>query len=406
MKISDIKATTVTVPLEAPLRHAAGAHWGRFVRTIVEVETDEGITGLGEMGGGGESAEVAIEGLKPYLVGHDPMQLEALYWKICNPTASLYNNRVQVHAAIEFACIDIIGKWKGIRACDLLGGSLRKTIPFASYLFFRYPNETTGKGGEETPEAIVHQAQALVEQYGFSTHKLKAGVFHPDHETEVFRALAMAFPDHQIRIDPNAVWTVEEAVRVGQAIESLNNDYFEDPCWGLEGMRRVREFVRIPTATNTVVVNFEQLAACIQTNAVDVILLDTTFWGGLRQAWKAGMVCNTFQRGVAVHSSGELGIQLATMLHLGAALPNLTFAADAHYHHLSDDIIEGGKMPYVDGCIAVPDGSGLGIKLDRDKVLHYAELYKQLGSYPYDRDPLRPDWFSIWPETRWATPRS
>ena len=404
MKISDIKATTVTVPLEAPLRHAAGAHWGRFVRTIVEVETDEGITGLGEMGGGGESAEAAIRGLKTHLLGHDPMQLEALYWKICNPTASLYNNRTQIHAAIEFACIDIVGKRLGIRACDLLGGALREKVPFASYLFFRYPNEDTGQGGEEMPDAMVRHAQSLVEQHGFSTHKLKAGVFHPDHELEVFRALAAAFPNHRVRIDPNAVWTVEEAVRVGQAIEDLNNDYYEDPCWGMEGMRRVREFVRIPTATNTVVVNFEQLAACIYTNAVDVILLDTTFWGGLRQAWKAGVVCNTFQRGVAVHSSGELGIQLATMLHLGAALPNLTSAADAHYHHLTDDIIVGGRMPYVDGFIAVPDAPGLGIELDRDKVLRYAELFKKLGPYPYDRDPRRPDWYSIWPETRWAKP--
>ena len=72
MKIIDIKATTVTVPLEAPLRHAAGCHWGRFVRTIVEVETDEGIVGLGEMGGGGESAEAAFRAMKSYLVGHDP----------------------------------------------------------------------------------------------------------------------------------------------------------------------------------------------------------------------------------------------------------------------------------------------------------------------------------------------
>ena len=404
MKISNIKATTVNVPLEAPLRHAAGAHWGCFVRTIVEVETDEGVTGLGEMGGGGESAEAAIKGLKTHLLGHDPMQLEALYWKICNPTASLYNNRTQIHAAIEFACIDIIGKSLGIRACDLLDGALREKVPFASYLFFRYPNEDTGQGGEEMPDAMVRHAQSLVAQHGFSTHKLKAGVFPPDHELEVFRALAAAFPNHRVRMDPNAVWTVEEAVRVGQAIEDLNNDYYEDPCWGMEGMRRVREFVRIPTATNTVVVNFEQLAACIHNNAVDVILLDTTFWGGLRQAWKAGVVCNTFQRGVAVHSSGELGIQLATMLHLSAALPNLTFAADAHYHHLTDDIIEGDRMPYVDGCIAVPDGPGLGIELDRDKVLRYAELYKKLGPYLYDRDPRRPNWYSIWPETRWAKP--
>src|SRR3954470_13788247 len=103
MKITDIKATTVAVPLEAPLRHANGCHWGRFIRTIVEVETDEGITGLGEMGGGGESAESAFKGLRSYLLGHVPFKLESMYWKICNPTASLYNNRTQLHAALEFA---------------------------------------------------------------------------------------------------------------------------------------------------------------------------------------------------------------------------------------------------------------------------------------------------------------
>ena len=103
MKITDIKATTVTVPLEAPLRHAAGAHWGRFVRTIVEVETDEGITGLGEMGGGGESAESAFRAMKSYLLGHNPANLEEMRFKIANPTASLYNNRTQILAALEFA---------------------------------------------------------------------------------------------------------------------------------------------------------------------------------------------------------------------------------------------------------------------------------------------------------------
>jgi glucarate dehydratase len=405
VKITDIQATTVTVPLEAPLRHANGAHWGRFVRTIVEVHTDEGITGLGEMGGGGESAEAAIVGLKRYLIGHDPLQLEAMFWKICNPTASLYNNRLQLHAALEFACIDIAGKKLGIRACDLLGGALREEVPFASYLFFRYPNPQTGAGGEETPEEMAALAGRLSERFGFTTHKLKAGVFPPDHEIEVFRAISRALLGHRVRIDPNAAWSAEEAIRVGRAIEDLPNDYYEDPCWGLEGMRRVREFVGIPTATNTVVVNFEQLATNVRTQAVDVILLDTTFWGGLRQAWKAGVVCEKFQLGVAVHSSGELGIQLATMLHLGAALANQSFAADAHYHHLTDDIIKGGKMTYRNGCIAVPKGPGLGVELDRDKLRQYAELYRELGGYPYDRDPERPEWFSISPERRFAVPR-
>jgi glucarate dehydratase len=110
VRITKIRATTVTVPLEAALRHANGAHWGRFVRTIIEVETDAGLTGLGEMGGGGESAEPAFRALEHYLVGHDVFELEALRFKIANPTASLYNNRTQLLAAIEFACLDIIGK--------------------------------------------------------------------------------------------------------------------------------------------------------------------------------------------------------------------------------------------------------------------------------------------------------
>jgi len=170
-------------------------------------------------------------------------------------------------------------------------------------------------------------------------------------------------------------------------------------------MRRVREKVRMPLATNTVVVNFEQLAANVLNTAVDVVLLDTTFWGGIRACVKAAAVCETFQLGVAVHSSGELGIQLATMLHLGAVIPNLSFAADAHYHHLTDDIIAGGKLKYEDGQIAVPSSPGLGVKLDRDKVAEYRELYLRLGSYPYDQDPLRPGWTPTIPNDRWADPR-
>ncbi|HZS50816.1 MAG TPA: enolase C-terminal domain-like protein [Bryobacterales bacterium] len=403
MRIVDIIPTTVTVPLEAPIRHSNGAHWGRFVRTIVEVKTDDGLSGWGEMGGGGESAEAAFRSLKNYLVGHNPFHLEALRWKISNPTASLYNNRTQLHAAIEFACLDLIGKKLGVSVSELLGGRLRDQVPFAAYLFSRYPNGSVG--GEETPEEMVKQASELAARCGFQSLKLKCGVFPPDHDIEVYQALASVFPGHRLRLDPNCAWSVEEAIRVGKAIEHLRNDYFEDPTFGLEGMRRVRHFVRIPTATNTVVVNFEQLASCIRTEAVDVILLDTTFWGGLRQAYKAAQVCETFQWGVSVHSSGELGIQLATMLHLGAVLPNLVFAADAHYHHLTDDILAGGKLPYRNGAIDVPTGPGLGVEVNRERLARYAELYKELGGYPYDRDPHRPEWFSVQPESRFATPR-
>jgi glucarate dehydratase len=401
MKITDVRATTVTVPLEAALRHANGCHWGRFVRTIVEVETDEGLIGLGEMGGGGESAEAAFHALKSYLVGRDPARLEELKFLIANPTASLYNNRTQMLAAIEFACLDILGQKWGVPVSEILGGRLRDRVPFASYLFFRYPNET---GEVRTVEQLVEYARTLKQRYGFSSHKLKGGVFPPEYELECYRALAAALDGDRFRCDPNAVWSTETAIWFGQQIEDIRNDYLEDPVFGMNGMRRVREKVRMPLATNTVVVNFEQLAANILDTAVDVVLLDTTFWGGIRACVKAAAVCETFQLGVAVHSSGELGIQLATMLHLGSVIPNLSFAADAHYHHLTDDIIQGGKLKYEDGAIAVPLAPGLGVKLDRDKVAEYRELYRRLGSYAYDRDPLRPGWTPTIPNDRWADP--
>lgn len=404
MKITDIKATTVTVPLEAPLRHAAGCHWGRFVRTVIEVETDEGIVGLGEMGGGGESAESAFRAMKDYLVGHNPANLEEMRFKIANPTASLYNNRTQILAALEFACLDIIGQKWNVPVYEILGGKLQDEVPFASYLFFRYANPKDGSGEVRTVEQLVSHAKDLKQKYGFTSHKLKGGVFAPEYELECYRAVASALDGDSFRFDPNASWSTERAIWFGQQIEDIKNDYLEDPVFGLHGMRRTRGKVRMPLATNTVVVNFEQLAANVLDTAVDVILLDTTFWGGIRQCVKAANVCETFQLGVAVHSSGELGIQLATMLHLGAVIPNLTFAADAHYHHLTDDIIEGGKFEYRKGKIKVPTKAGLGVKINREKLNEYAELYKRLGGYPYDQDPLRPNWTPTVPNNRWADP--
>jgi glucarate dehydratase len=338
------------------------------------------------------------------VIGHDAFDLTALWFKLGNPTASLYDNRVQLHAAIEFACLDIIGQALGVPVYDLLGGKLRDEVGFASYLFFRYADEQTGEGEIATPEQLVAHARALKAEHGFGAHKLKGGVYPPDHELECYQALAAAFPDDDLRFDPNAAFSVKQAIRFGQAIEPLRNDYYEDPVWGMGGLRQVREAVGIRIATNTVVVSVEQLAANVLDRAVDVVLLDTTFWGGIRPCLRAAAICDAFQIGVGVHSSGELGVQLATMLHLGATLPGSEFTADAHYHHLTDDVIAGGKLPYARGAIAVPDGPGLGVKLDRAKLARYAELYAQLGDYPYDRDPGRPGWFPLVPNDRWDRP--
>ncbi len=225
-----------------------------------------------------------------------------------------------------------------------LAGNLQDEVPFASYLFFRYPNPKDGSGEVRTSEQLVAHAKELKAKHGFFAHKLKGGVFDPVYELKCFRAVAEelgsgVMEGDSFRFDPNAAWSTEQAIWFGQQIEDINNDYLEDPVFGLHGMRRTREKVRMPLATNTVVVNFEQLAANVLDTACDVILLDTTFWGGIRQCVKAAGVCETFQLGVAVHSSGELGIQLATMLHLGAVIPNLslcggrTLSSSCRRHH-------------------------------------------------------------------------
>src|SRR5690606_40153660 len=130
--------------------------------------------------------------------------------------------------------------------------------------------------------------------HGLTVRKLKGVAFPPDSELECYRALADAFPGDRLRYDPNAVLSMAGAVRFGHAIESLDNDYLEDPVFGLEGLRLVRERVRVPIATNTVVVNFEQLAANVLRRGADVVLLDTTYRGGIRPCVKAAVLCETF----------------------------------------------------------------------------------------------------------------
>jgi len=169
MKNVDIRAASTTVPFEAPLRDANGCHCGRFVSTILTVETDDGLIGLGQKGGRGESAEAVFRGPRSCLEGHDPARLEQMWFLVANPTASLYNNRVQALAALEFACRDVLGRVWGVPVYDLLGGRLRERAQFASYLFFRYPHSATGNGEIRTVDQSLEHAHALKRRFGFRT---------------------------------------------------------------------------------------------------------------------------------------------------------------------------------------------------------------------------------------------
>jgi glucarate dehydratase len=147
------------------------------------------------------------------------------------------------------------------------------------------------------------------------------------------------------------------------------------------------------------VASFEHVAPALAMKAVDIILSDIYYWEGIRGVKALGVLCEVFRWGLSMHSGSELGITLAAMLHTAAALPNLTYDVDAHYHHLLDDVIVGGKMKCVDGSMDVPIGPGLGVELDEDRMARYEELFRKEGDYyaRFHEDVRQPDWFPINP---------
>jgi glucarate dehydratase len=220
--------------------------------------------------------------------------------------------------------------------------------------------------------------------------KYKNGVLTPDEEIDTFIALRQAFPTHKIRLDPNAAWTVTTAVRVARKLHDYDVEYLEDPVWGLRGMARVNAKAPwVTLASNMSVFSFEDLVPNAFLEVVDVALLDPHWYGGISRARLAGQICETLGVDVGMHSGAEFGISQAAMLHLAATLPNLVLASDSHYHHLMDDVIEGGKLKYHDGKMAVPQGPGLGVKLDRDKLAKYHELSKQQQMGSWIEDPRK-----------------
>lgn len=389
MRIVDLRARTVAIPTEGKLRHSTGVHAGYFLRTILELVTDEGIVGLGEVGGGDQRG--ALEKIKPRIIGLDPFHLE--HMKLAVLRSIYYLSNARIYAALEMACLDIQGKALGRPVSDLLGGSVREEIPFIAYLFWRY--DRPGGGDDLTAEDMVDFNEELNEQLGTRAMKLKAGVLPPEEEVRMLELARERFgDDYKLRIDPNGSWSVPTAIRMGQRLEAIAPEYYEDPAWGLTGNAAVREQVRIPIATNMYPARFDDLAPSIKMGAVDIVLTDIHYWEGPRGVKDLAAICRTFGLGVAMHSGAEFGVELAAMLHTASTIPEMITAGDAHYHYLTDDIIVGGKMPYVDGAIRVPTGPGLGVELDPEKMDKYERYYAEVGDYyaRFHEDPRRPGW--------------
>lgn len=391
MKIVEMQVIPVAFP-DPPLRNSTGVHEPFALRTLIKLTTDDGFVGWGETYGGSQPV-ADLEAVRETVVGWDPFALEALRLRIANP---------RTYAGLEVACLDIQGRALGQPVYNLLGGLVRNPVEFSAYLFYHMDCPEFGEC--LSPEAMVVQAKRLVDRYGFRSLKLKGGVLPPDEEIETIRVLAQEFgSDFRLRLDPNAIWSVETSIRVGRALEG-QLEYLEDPTWGLEGMAEVNRNVNLPLSTNMCLVAFEHFPESIRLGSVDVVLSDHHYWGGLVATKEMGRICQTWGLGVSMHSNSHLGVSLAAMLHAAAATPHLTYACDTHYVWLEEDILVGGKPPFHDGFMHVPEGTGLGIVVDEDAVARMAEDYRTCGftarndaeymrkTYDPTWEPLRPRW--------------
>ena len=389
MKITNVKATAVNVPLAAPIRWSWGVR-RETTRLIIQIETDEGISGFGETMGRVGVESVTYESRK--LIGQDPFDVERIL-AFLRPRPYFFGYAgYGLIAGIEMACWDIIGKAVGKPIWALLGGRFRKEVAISGYVFTRARNEKTGEGGETTPEELLEFSKRLVREHGFKNLKLKVGASHPNVDIATIAMFRDTFgPEMKLRIDPNGTWSPQTALAVCKRLEPYRLEYIEDPTWGLEAMSRLRRDINIPLATNMCVVDFDQIPPAFRLNAVDVVLGDVHKWGGLLATKKLAAVCDTLMWGMCIHSGAELGISETAKLHIATCTPNLTYAIDTHYPHLVDDILVGGKLKYENGTMSAPDGPGLGIELDLDRVARYAEANRRAGlSEGYETDWNRP----------------
>ena len=380
MQIADLLVTPVAIPVEAPLLHAWGRHLG-FGRVIIQVVADNGLVGLGEttLTPSGRQMEEVLKSCRPLILGEDPFSLERLRWKIANPfyVRMFGPNLINAYAAIEFACLDLQGQAIGRPVCDLLGGRLRDRVPVSAYIFYEDPEGEGQTPWEEANRRIVELAVALVEGKGCRAIKFKGGVYPPDREVETVRHLCERLPGVPVRLDPNSSWALTTAVRTARALAECNLEYLEDPVWGLQGMAKLKRLAPgVPLASNMACFGYEDVAPAALLDAVDVVLADPHWYGGLQATKALARLCETFGLDMGMHSGTEFGVSMAAILHLAAALPSVHHAPDVHYHYLRDDVIVGGPMPYVDGGIAVPEGPGLGVRLDPEKLEQYNRVYE------------------------------
>jgi glucarate dehydratase len=396
---------------DSMLLNLSGAHAPFFTRNLVILTDSAGHTGVGEVPGG-EKIRTTLEESKPLVIGEQIGRYQRSLRAIREQFAShdtegrglqTFDLRTTVHVvtAIEAAMLDLLGQFLGVPVVELLGeGQQRTSVQALGYLFFigdknktDLPYRNEDRTDDDwlrlrhhealTTEAVLKLAEAAQSRYGFADFKLKGGVLSGDAEIETITALAERFPQARITLDPNGAWSLNEAVRLCTGKQNVLA-YAEDPCGaerGFSGREIMADFRRatgLPTATNMIATDWQQLRYAAEVHAVDIPLADPHFWT-MQGSVRVAQFCREWGLTWGSHSNNHFDVSLAMFTHVAAAAPGNVTAIDTHWIWQEGQRLTRDPLRITGGQITVPQHPGLGIELDMQQVEAAHQLYLREG---------------------------
>jgi D-galactarolactone cycloisomerase len=367
MKITDVRTIRLRaeIPSEGQVFSRSGIRNSRSA-TLVQVETDKAITGLGSCSGNGELIEFIVANvLKPLLIGMDPTEIDAIWDKAyVRGGHKEFGTRgigVVALSGVDIALWDILGKVRGVPLYQLLGGKCRDKVPV--YATALYPEE---------PSRVAKRARGFAEQ-GFHGVKIKVG-FDLDQDTRIVRAVREELgKDFVIMTDANQGYTLDVALKAADAFAECGAYWLEEPLFveDIEGHATLREKGKTPIAVG------ENLHMCyafenfIARGAVDFIQPDVARAGGITEIRKITAVAAKHKVPVSFHTWGD-GVALAASVHLAAALQDcIVMELDYTYNPLREELLRE-PVKVLNGYLIPPEKPGLGIELNEEALERFA----------------------------------
>jgi glucarate dehydratase len=376
MKITGIRATPVNIPFRAPYRFAYGST-ASLTKTIVEVQTDAGLTGLGEAADG--DASTSIRHLAERLIGFDPRDLNACERR-CVPGMSYapWDNLTALRrafGAIEIALWDVRARADGVPLYALLGGAVRREIPLTEYFSFRLPG--ADEPGERTATDIARYCARMIEEFDADGFEGKLATIDLNEEVRMVREVRAAIgDDRMLRLDANGRFTVPTALDVWRRIEPYGIHTFEDPVDTLEELQRLRPHLACAFSTHN-----PELRRAIALGVPDAFVCNLVELGGIRRTVDFIRACEMFGIGFWFHSQ-EAGVATAAYLQLTAALEPVRHPSQTLLRWVADDVTEQGPFVPRHGKVSVPEGIGLGIDLDPKALARCHQRFLDEGAFP------------------------